>query len=157
MLKIILATVSLFLLFSCSGIDMAGMQQQYKEATCNREKGYEHGNNDAQEGKPMDSSFAGMCDFQDRKEVMAGYREGYEAVSKAEDANGDGVIVKAPGIDIRVGNGQREKAWVCEISVFGDTFSGFGPTRGRAADEARTKCTAKNNAVHCTPTCRIDR
>jgi hypothetical protein len=152
MLKILLATL---MLFSCAGMDMGAMQEQFKNENCNQEKGYEHGRNDASEGKAMDSGWAGVCNPQDRKAVMKGYREGYEAQDKAED--GDGVVVKAPGIDIRVGNGQREKSWVCEINVFGDTFSGFGPTKGRAAEEARSKCTAKNNAVHCTPSCRIDR
>lgn len=148
--------IPLLLLTSCSTMDMAAMQQQYKQEVCNREKGFEMGRNDAEEGKRMDSSFAGVCDPQDRRDAMAGYREGFESISNQQ--GGDGVVVKVPGIDIRVGNGQQQKSWACEISVFGDTFSGFADSRGRASAEAREKCSAKHNSIHCQHVeCRVDR
>lgn len=135
----------------------AGMEESYRNEVCHREKGYEQGMNDGLEGKPMNSGFASVCDPDTRREVSRGYREGYEAALKSSESGGDNIVVKVPGIDIRVGQG-KEKSWVCEVSAFGTTFSGFGPTRGQAAQDARNKCSGNHNAMHCADTeCRQDK
>lgn len=126
---------------------------------CNRDKGYEQGMNDGMEGKPMNSGFASVCDPDTRREVSRGYREGYEAATKQNNdgEDGDHIVVKVPGMDIRVGQG-KQKSWVCEVQAFGTTYSGFGPTRGQAAQDARNKCSGAHNSMHCANTsCHQDK
>lgn len=138
-----LLLLPLLLLSSC-----AAMEEQYRAQTCHREVGYEKGTNDAQEGKPMDSSFASGCDPTSRREVMQGYREGYEQASNVLSADEDGIRVKVPGIDIRMGS-RDSKSWSCEVKPFGKGFRGLGASRAQASADARKLCEEEHHAMHC--------
>jgi hypothetical protein len=141
-----------FLLASC-----AAMQEDYRARTCHREIGYERGNNDAMEGRAMDSSFATACDPDSQKLVMQGYRDGYEAARNQAtlEANAGGIRVKVPGVDIRMG---QPSSWVCRLQPFTQKFSGYGTSRAQAASDARRLCEQEHHAIHCErPDCREER
>lgn len=137
----------------------AAMEEQHRAQVCNREFGYEKGSNDAEEGQPMSSSFAAVCDPETKREVMQGYREGYEKTkneSTIEIGKG-GVRVKGGGININLGD-KSSKSWSCEINIFGDHFTGFGVSRAQAAADVRRLCEAKHNGIHCgNPNCEKER
>lgn len=141
----------------------ADMQQAYQNETCHREVGYERGVNDGNAGRPMDSSFASGCDSSSRFEVMNGYREGYESTRRGAsfEAGAGGVKVSIPGVDIRVDGGgttgtiSGKPRWVCEVNIFGRTYTGLGATKGMAQASARQSCQTRHNEMHCTDTeCR---
>jgi len=133
----------LFLLSAC-----AAMEEQFQAQYCHREGGYEKGVNDAQEGNPMNSGFASQCNPETRKEVMQAYREGYEKATNQISADEDGIVVKMPGVDIRMGN-KNNKSWACKIDIFGKNYKGYGTSRAQAASDTRRLCEEDNNAVHC--------
>jgi hypothetical protein len=145
MLRFVSLLALAFALSSC-----AAMEQQMRDTSCNREYGYEQGANDANAGNGMNSSFASVCDPQTKREVMKAYREGYEATANRStlDVSNGGVRLKGPGININVGN-RASKNWVCEIDVFGKSYSGFGATRNEAVQEVRNRCGSDVNSVHC--------
>lgn len=140
---------SLFLLPLISLASCAAMVEEHRAQVCNREYAYEQGVNDSQDGKPMDSGFASLCDS-NKREVMQGYREGYEFAANQSviEASDDGIRIKGAGIDIRMGN-KGAKDWSCELNIFGQTFRGLGSSRAEAAQDVRNACEQKHNAVHC--------
>lgn len=146
MRRLALVTLCSLTLASC-----AGMEEAYRQQTCRREVGFEKGTNDGQAGKPMDSSFANGCDSSSRREVMQGYREGYEAARNQAslEADDDGFRMRGGGLDIRLGGKKKDNRWVCEVEAFGQTFAGFGASRGQAAQNARDKCERKHHGMHC--------
>jgi hypothetical protein len=130
----------------------AAMEEDYRAQMCNREAAYEKGVNDANEQKPMDSRFASICAPDLQRAVREGYREGYEKSQNIAEFEGDedGIRLKAPGIDIRMGNkGKTEKGWVCELKPFTEKFIGFGVTRARAEADARKLCEKEHHSMHC--------
>jgi hypothetical protein len=129
--------------------------EEFQAKNCNREVGYERGVNDAQEKKPMDSSFAASCPEEMRKEAMLGYREGYEKLRAQAGETGvkadeTGVRVKVPGVDINIPN-KASRAWVCELETEGEMFTAFGATRREAARSTRSQCRQKLQAALCGP------
>lgn len=140
----IFALLPLLTLGSC-----AAMMEEHKAQVCNREFAYEKGVNDSQEGKPMSSSFASVCE-ENQKEIRQSYREGYEFAANQSviEAGEDGIRIKGAGIDIRMGN-RGKKDWSCELSVFGETFYGLGSSRAEAAQDVKRACSRKHHAMHC--------
>lgn len=133
------------------------MEEQYRAEVCHREAGFERGTNDAQDGKPMNSGFASACDSNTRREVMQGYREGYEQASNRISAGEDGIVVKMPGVDIRMGS-KGSKSWSCEVKPFTKTYRGYGTSRAQAASDARRLCEEENHSMHCDRSdCREER
>ncbi|RZA06641.1 MAG: hypothetical protein EOP11_09780 [Proteobacteria bacterium] len=130
----------------------AAMDQMQRDQSCTSSIGYESGVNDGRAHRPMNSNFASVCDPQTRDEVTDSYRRGYESVRPGNnfDDNGDGFRMRGGGFDIRLPGKPNHKKWVCEVEAFGQTFSGFGASRGEAAQNARDKCEGQNNAMHCS-------
>jgi len=147
MLSRALLALSFFTLASC-----AGMEESYRMQVCHRDFGYEQGVNDGRAGRPMNSAFAGNCDPRTRDQVSTAYREGYDSTRRGNslDDNDDSFRMRGGGFDIRVPGRPNAKKWVCEVDAFGHTYSGFGPSRGEAAQNAREKCEVDNNAMHCS-------
>lgn len=152
-MKILLLVLS-FTLCAC-----AAMEEEYRAQMCNREAAYEKGVNDANEQKPMDSRFASMCAPDLQRGIRQSYQEGFEKTQNQAIIEGgeDGIRVKIPGMDIRMGN-KGGKGWVCEVKPFTEKFTGFGVTRARAALDAQKLCEQKHHSMHCDePDCKEDR
>jgi hypothetical protein len=127
---------------------MEEMEREHREQTCQREVGYERGMNDGREGKRMDSQFASVCDPESRREVMTGYRQGYETARRELADEREGVVVQTPGFQLRM-KGKLDRRWACETAAFGHSYNGVGNSRAEAAAEARRQCERHNHAMHC--------
>lgn len=147
MLSRVLIALATLTLASC-----ASLEQMQRDQACHRDFGYEQGVNDGRAHRPMNSAFASVCDSQTREEVTNAYRRGYESVRPGNgfDDNDDSFRMRGGGFDIRVPGRPNPKKWVCEVSAFGRTFSGFGASRGEAAQNARDNCENVNNGMHCS-------
>lgn len=146
-----MAPRALIILASLTLASCAGLEQAHRDQVCHRDFGYEQGVNDGRSGKPMNSSFAGACDPQTRQEVSQAYREGYESSRRGNNLDDDGGFrMRGGGFDIRLPGKPNHKKWVCEVEASGHTYSGFGASRGEAAQSARDKCETDNHAMHCS-------
>lgn len=96
---------------------------------CAADPAFADGVNDATAGREMDRDHAEGCDAPEVAAVRQAYRDGYLAA----------LARRAP----------PERGWTCEVSAFGEQFSGIGPTEAAAAARARAACQTRNHEMHC--------
>lgn len=142
--SLVLAPLLLALLPACAAIEKEH-RQDMQAARCHYDGAFEEGMNDGRAGRDMNSGFASLCAASQQPGVRAGYREGYQSGLASRAAE----LAAAP----------RHRGFVCEVSVFGDTFTAFGATEEEARAATRAQCGEKRGkTMFCSdPACRPNR
>ena len=137
-------TLSLCALMIATGC--AGMMQQWRHQTCNYDGAYQHGMNEARQGKRMNAAgLSYSCDQLDSPEVQRGYREGYTA--------GAGGIAIYTGPSAQVAAPKKD----C-IDAYGKQACGYGCVEAygklRCAQHPAHRCIEAYGKIKCGLNCR---